>query len=148
MRVVVLIFGLLGAAGSGFLGVKWLSDANNLKKEIDLVRKVGEATKDAKVNAEVEKLDRTINTAYALLGAAALGAVGSVLALNRKGLIAGVLFLAGFAIPLALFQDAKLIIFTFGLGIAGVFSFLIKPGTPYKPAKAAPGISEDDDMVG
>jgi hypothetical protein len=148
MRIVALIFGLLGTVGSGFLGAKWLSDANNLKKEIELVRKIGEVTKDAKVNAEIERLDRTVNTAYALIGAAALGAVACVLVLGRKGVLAGLVFLVAFGVPLVLFQDGKLLMFTFGLGFAGALSFLVKSGTPYKKPRRGDYIPDDADVVG
>jgi hypothetical protein len=42
MRVVALLFGLLGAAGSGFLGFKWTTDVKDTKATMDDMRKLNE----------------------------------------------------------------------------------------------------------
>lgn len=130
MRVAALIFGLLGALGSGFIGAKWLSDANQEKAKIDLIRALDPA--------KAKEIDRLINTAYSLLAAAVLGVVGGVLAISRKGMIAAGLFLVAFIVPLLLFGDAKIIIFTFGLALAALFAFFVRSKAPVpKPTRAS-----------
>lgn len=148
MRIAALIFGLLGCAGSGFLGFKWTSDLQERKTEIEQYRKLIEASGDAKAKEKMAELDRLQWAAYALMGGAAVGGIGYVMVLNRKGLIAAALFFAAFAAPLAIAQDGKPAVFSFGLGLAGFFSLFVKAGLPYKKPKDAPGISEDDDLVG
>lgn len=148
MRIAALIFGLLGAAGSGFLGAKWTSDIRERKPELDAARKLIEISGDAGAKAKVEELDRLERAGYALMGGAALGALGCVLVLNRKGMIAGLLFLVGFAVPIAIAQDGKPAVFSFGLALAGLMSFFVKPAIPYKKPKAKRDIPEDTDMVG
>lgn len=144
MRIAALIFGLLGVAGSGFLGSKWLSDMNEMKGKIELIRAV--AATDPKAKESLDKLDRLGNAAYGLMGGAALGLAGCVLVFIRKGAIAGGLFLVGFVVPLVLAQDGKAAIFTFGLFLAGIFAFLVK-AKQEKPRKKNDHISEDTDMV-
>lgn len=144
MRVAALIFGLIGAAGSGFLGAKWLSDANNLKSEIEMMRKWGEATKNEKLNENIKKLDRVINAAYALIGAAGVAAVASVLVLNRKGPVAAVLYLIAFAVPVAILQDGMVMIFTFGLALAMLFAVFVRKPAPRKRGADEAYLDDDD----
>lgn len=144
MRIAALIFGILGVLGSGFLGSKWLKDMNDQKAKIDIARAVAEL--DPKTKESLERLDRLGNAAYGLVGGAVLGAVGCVLVFIRKGKIAAGLFLVGFAIPIALGQDGKVAIFTFGLFLAAIFAFFVKARME-KPRKRNDHIPEDTDMV-
>jgi len=41
MRVLRLIFGILGGVVAGALGIKWLKDANQMRELIDTVRNAG-----------------------------------------------------------------------------------------------------------
>ena len=149
MRVAALVFGLLGVVGSAFVGVKWMNDPGvggkqaELKKAVELVRALGPNP----LTEDVEEAYRRSQTYYALLGCAALGAIACFLVAMRKGMLAGALFLGAFAIPMALYQKPPLAIFTGSLVIAGLLSFFVKSGTPYKPARPGRGITEDDDMV-
>ena len=145
MKIAALIFGLLGVAGSGFLGSKWLSDMNEIKGKIEIIRVL--AATDPKAKESLDKLDRLGNAAYGLLGGAVLGLAGCGLVFVRKGMIAGTLFLVGFIVPLVLAQDGKAAIFTFGLLLAGIFSFFVKAQVE-KPRKRRDHIPEDTDMVG
>ncbi len=148
MRIAALIFGLLGTVGSGALGYKWYSDAAKSRAGVELARKINEEVKDPKEAAKLDRLDRLVRTSYGLMGAAVLGLVGCGLVAARRGVVAGLLFLVGFAVPLVLMWDAGISMFTFGLGVAAPLSFFVRKRTPYVRPKARPGISEDDDIVG
>ena len=41
MRILGLILGILGGLAAGFLGMKWMGDAESLKGQIELARKMG-----------------------------------------------------------------------------------------------------------
>jgi hypothetical protein len=149
MRVVALIFGLLGAAGSGFVGVKWMNDPaiGGKQAELKLAHQMFAGLPPNPLTDEVEEAYRRSQTYYFLLGAAAVAAVACVLVLSGKGLFAAILFLVAFAGPMAMYQKPQLVVFTGALAIAGVFSIFVKPSTPYKAPKPGEDISEDDDMV-
>jgi hypothetical protein len=149
MRIAALIFGLLGAAGSGFLGLKWTSDANDPKNKaaVDVMRKINEEVKDPDLTAKLAHADRVTAAAYALIGGAAAAAIACVLVLNRTGLLAALLFFIGFATPLVLIKDVLPAIFTFGLALAGLFSLFVKPRVSAS-ARRERGIPADADMVG
>jgi len=116
MRIAGLILGILGGLAAGLLGMKWLSDANQLKELADFVRQTGGDTGD---------LDKLVTAAYVLIGAMVLGIVGGVLAFMGKGKIAAVLMLVAGILP-AIFEP-KALVFTFILLIGAVVSFFAKP---------------------
>jgi hypothetical protein len=119
MRFVVLIFGLLGAAGSVYLGTKWISDREKLAVDVEKLPPERKA-----------ELDKLVKSAYAMIGGAILGLAGVLMALNRMGIMAAGLFIVGVAVPVVLSQEPKILVFTFGLAIAGLLSFLIRKKTP------------------
>jgi hypothetical protein len=145
MRFVALFFGLLGAAGSGFLGNKWQHDIQEQRAKLDLVRALAEV--DPKTKERLETIDRLGNTAYALLAGAALAVAGCVLVMLRQGYFAAGLFCVGFIAPIVVGQDPKVAIFSFGLALAGLVSVFVKPKRE-KPVKRRDHIPEDTDMVG
>lgn len=116
MRIAGLILGILGGLAAGFLGMKWLSDANATRELITAARNLG---------VDMSELDSTVNAAYILLGSAVLGIVGGVMAFKGKGKIAGALMLVG-AIAPAIFAP-KALVFTCILLIGGIVSFFAKP---------------------
>ena len=116
MRMAGLILGILGGLAAGFLGMKWLSDANQMKELTDLIRTAG---------IDTSELDKTITAAYLLIGSLVLGIVGGVLAFKGKGVIAAVLMLIGAILP-AVFAP-KALVFTCILLIGGLVSFFAKP---------------------
>jgi hypothetical protein len=116
MRIAGLILGILGGLAAGLLGMKWLSDANQLKELTDFVRQTGGDTSD---------IDKLVTAAYVLIGAMVLGIVGGVLAFMGKGKIAAVLMLVAGILP-AVFEP-KALVFTFILLIGAVVSFFAKP---------------------
>ncbi|HKS42514.1 MAG TPA: hypothetical protein VJX74_18015 [Blastocatellia bacterium] len=116
MRIAGLVLGILGGLAAGFLGMKWLSDANSMKELVGAARNLG---------VDMTELDKTITAAYILLGSAVLGIVGGVMAFKGKGKIAGLLMLIG-AIAPAIFAP-KALVFTCILLIGGIVSFFAKP---------------------
>ena len=116
MRKAGLILGILGAIAAGFLGMKWLSDANSMKELIGFARNVG---------VDTSELDRLVMAAYMLLGSAVLGIIGGVMAYQGKGKIAGILMLIGAIAPAILAPRA--LVFTCILLVGGLVSFMAKP---------------------
>ncbi len=116
MRILGLILGILGGLAAGFLGMKWMGDADSLKGQIELARKMG---------VNMADLDKMITASYMLIGAMVAGIVGGVLAMKGKGKIAAALMLAGAILP-AIWVP-KSLIFTCLLLLGGIVSFFAKP---------------------
>lgn len=123
MRIAGLVLGIIGGLAAGFLGMKWLSDANNMKEMVGAARNLG---------IDMTELDKTITAAYILLGSAVLGIVGGVMAFKGKGKIAGLLMLIG-AIAPAIFAP-KALVFTCLLLIGAAVSFFAKPAADARAA--------------
>jgi hypothetical protein len=116
MRILGLILGILGGAAAGFLGMKWVGDANHLKASIDFARTTG---------VDMHGLDKLVTAGYILMGSAVAGVVGGILAMMGKGKIAALLMLAGAIVP-AIWAP-KSLVFTCLLIIGGIVSFFAKP---------------------
>jgi len=116
MRILGLILGILGGLAAGFLGMKWMGDAESMKGQIELARKMG---------VNMAELDKMLTASYMLLGAMVAGIVGGVLAMMGKGKIAALLMLAGAILP-AIWVP-KSLIFTCLLLLGGIVSFFAKP---------------------
>lgn len=137
MRTLALIFGLIGAAGSGVLGAKWLGDAKDSKGKIDFVKQVNDAIQDPETTKKLKDLDRLILTAYVLIGGAAVGLVGVGVMLLGHGKLAALLFLIGFGGPLVTYKEGAVAIFTFGLALAAVFAFIAPPKLAHSRVRQA-----------
>ena len=137
MRILALLFGLVGVAGSGFLGMKWMGDANKSKETIALAKKLNEVIQDEEQARKLQDLDRAVNTSYALIGGAVLGLVGIVIMLSGNGKLAGLVFLVAFGVSVAIYKDPKIVIFTFGLGLAAVCAILAKPKMAHSRVRQA-----------
>jgi hypothetical protein len=116
MRILGLILGILGGLAAGYLGMKWMGDANSLKASIDAARKMG---------VNMAELDKMATASYMLIGAAVAGIVGGILAMMGKGKIAALLMLAGVIVP-AIWAP-KSLVFTCLLLIGGIVCFFVKP---------------------
>ena len=116
MRIAGLILGILGGLIAGFLGMKWMGDADSLKASIEAARKLG---------ANMAELDKMIMASYMLIGAMVAGIVGGILAMMGKGKIAALLMLAGAILP-AIWAP-KSLVFTCILLLGGIVSFFAKP---------------------
>lgn len=116
MRMLGLILGILGGVLAGFLGMKWLGDADSMKGQIAIARSAG---------VNMADLDKMVTAAYMLIGAMGAGIVGGILAMMGKGKIAALLMLAGAILP-AIWVP-KALIFTCILLLGGIVSFFAKP---------------------
>ena len=119
MRFVVLIFGLLGVAGSGYLGAKWISGKPK-PEEFEAMKALATIINKPELTAQIQEQEARNRTAPVLLGSAVLGLIASIAAFKRKGLLAGLVFFVALALPIALHGDAKLLIFLFEIGRAHV----------------------------
>jgi hypothetical protein len=116
MRILGLILGILGGLAAGFLGMKWMGDAESLKTSIEAARKLG---------ANMADLDKVATASHVLIGSMVAGIVGGILAMMGKGKIAALLMLAGAIVP-AIWVP-KSLVFTFLLVLGGIVCFFIKP---------------------
>jgi len=122
MRVTSLIFGVLGAAAAALLGVIWFGDLNAAK---ELIAAMGAAGADT---SEITKLTWAT---YLLLAGGALGIAGGVLGFKGKGKLASAILIVAAVAP-AVFVP-KALVFTFLLGVGGIFAFFAKPKTQAAP---------------
>lgn len=116
MRILGLILGILGGLIAGFLGMKWMGDADSLQASIEAARKLG---------ANMSDLDKMVTASYMLISAMVAGIVGGILAMMGKGKIAALLMLAGAILP-AIWAP-KSLVFTCILLLGGIVSFFAKP---------------------
>ena len=116
MRIVGLILGVLGGLAAGALGIKWLSDAHQMRELIGAARQLG---------LDTGELDKLVMAAYVLIASMVIGIIGGVLAFKGKGRIAGSIMLVGALLPVVF--APKALAFTFLLLIAGGLSLMAKP---------------------
>jgi hypothetical protein len=145
MRIVIVVLGILGAFGAGFIGGKWLSDASANAETIQKLEEyekslaaTGNKAASDKVSTQMAGLKGVIRSAYLLVGGCIAGLAGCVLfLLNKvKPQVAGIILLASALVP-AIFEP-KSLIFTFCLIIAGGLCLLRKSqGTAAEPTQAA-----------
>lgn len=133
MRALALIFGLIGAVGSGYLGMKWMGTDKGLGERLAVLKSLNQIIQDD----DGGKSPKAANTAYALLGGAALGLLGVGAMLADKGKLAALLFLVGFGASVAIFKDPKITLFTFGLALAAVFAFITPPKLAHSRVRQA-----------
>jgi hypothetical protein len=116
MRTGAVILGVLGSLTAVLLGIKWLSDANEMKATLESLQASG---------ADLSQINGLINAAYCLIGALVLGIAGVVVTLKKDGKLGGALMLVGAVLP-AIFT-AKALLGTFLLLVGGVLALLSKP---------------------
>lgn len=122
MRILAIIFGLIGVLGAGFTGAVRLNKIQEQKPLEEVIRALD------------PDYENKIRSTYAMLVSTVLGLVGVLFAAQRKGIVAGAIFLIAFIFPLVFIQEKMTAIMPGGLLIAGILSLLIK-----KPA-ASPGM--------
>jgi len=144
MRIAALIFGLLGVVGSGVLNAKWASDQN--EQWLNTVKGPQLLESHPTQQAKYAELDRLTSGAHSLLAGAVLGVLGCAVVMSRKGAVASAVFFIAFVTPIVVTQDGKTAVFTFGLALAALFSFFVKPIRAAR-RKRAPGIPLGTDMV-
>jgi hypothetical protein len=157
MRILALLFALIGAAGSGLLGFGALDTIR--KKEAELEKTGAEGARvQAKMN-ELEEYKNLKRAIYGMIAGVPLGVIGGYLALARKGKIAAVLLVLTYAVPLVIlatgvgidFSDTRvrpILLVPAGFLVAAFFALFIKSGVPYKAPPRRRDISEDDDLAG
>src|SRR5438105_14612052 len=106
MRFVVAIVAIPGALGVAYLGFRWNNDSR--RPEAIALRKTAEDpnTKDTQQGKEareaIVQVDRLVFASDFLMVAAALGAVGALLALGRQKRLAGQMLLGTGLVPAVL----------------------------------------------
>jgi hypothetical protein len=116
MRIVGLLLGILGGLLAGFLGMKWLSDAHQMREMIQLAKDLG---------VDMRELDKLVVAAYVLIATMLMGIAGGVLAFKGKGRIAALLMLVGALLPVVF--APKVLAFTFLLLVGGALSMMARP---------------------
>ena len=157
MRIAVLILALLGAFGSQYLAFRWEHDVQEAKVATSVLRIASEMEarnglpKNPAIAEQIANNDRLVSAGEAngntAMGAAALSTIGMIL-LFRLRMIAGLVFLFCFLVPITVAQDGKIAIYTFGLALAALCSFFVKPlRTPLTALKKGEGISKEDNKA-
>jgi hypothetical protein len=121
MRIAALIFGLLGAAGALFLGIKWQGDLSS--QEGQAAMKLAAAFGKSELGSEMLSMQRGT---YALLICGVVGLIVSFVVLLRKGhrVANGALLVICGILPVLLVSKA---VFGVPLALAGLFAFAVKP---------------------
>jgi hypothetical protein len=123
LRALVFLVGLVGAAGAGLLASHLLAQ---VRPDLGIpaldFEPLNPYVKAASL--ENESLHVRTVTAYVLVGAVALGVLGSLLALGGPGLVPMFFFLAAFAAPLIL--NDRALPFMIPFIVAGVMSIALK----------------------
>jgi hypothetical protein len=139
MRVLVILVGLVGILGAGFMAFA----VNMATQKIEKENPADKMTPEQKKRWGVLK-----NTAMAMIGATVLGIVATVMAGGQKGKVAAVLFLVAYAAPIGILASGisvdlsddivKLMLgVPGGLAIAGVLSLLIPPKLAHSRVRQA-----------
>jgi hypothetical protein len=131
VRIAAFIFGLLGAAGALFLGIKWQGDMSSpegkaaMKLAAAIANEGGGAGSLGGLGSEMAGLQRGT---YALLICGVLGLVISIVVLLRKGnrLANGALLVVCGVLPILLASKAVLGV---PMALAGLFALAVKPKT-------------------
>ncbi len=135
MRYVVLIFGLLGVAGSGFIvykwGTQWLDNHQLYPVQLKLLeamQKSSEAGTEDQLKAVTQWYTRERALPF-VCASAVLGLIGILVSFTGRGLSAAVLLIVTGAGP-ALLGEPFVVIYTGGLILAGFFSLFVRPRRP------------------
>ena len=118
MRAVILSLMVLGALGSGVLGLKWISDSSKVDEAMKTVQGLGLGD-NPEIKAAAAKARSLVVAAYLMVLGAVVAVVATVIWMKRpemKKVYGGVL-IACALIP-ALFA-LKSLVFTFFLIVAG-----------------------------
>ena len=126
MRVVALIFGILGGLAAAALGAIWFSQSQLCQKRPDECQKLARLNAIVDSSGGTEKLDNLNSklgdyenkyikerasrgtTSYILLGCLVLGVTGGILGFKGKGKTAALIMIAG-PIAAAVLQPLSLI---------------------------------------
>jgi hypothetical protein len=113
MRITTLVLGTLGGLFSAAIGMKWLSDAEEYAKELELAAQLGMDT------------GSLVTAAYLLLLTFVAAIVGGFYAFKGQGKLAAGILLAGGILP-GLFEG-RAFLPTALVIVAGLVALKIKP---------------------
>jgi len=126
MRYVVLIFGLVGAVGSGFIGYQWMDGFNHEKVDMAEIRPLAHTGFfKSEALGKIAEFDRRAKAWPFLLTGAVLGLLGCLLAFERRRFSGSALLLCAALGPVVF--NPPVAIFTFGLVLAGLLALFIRP---------------------
>lgn len=133
MKIAVLVLGMLGAIGAGFIGMKWLSDtsanADTIRKLEEYeknLQKSGNTAASSAMSSKMADLNKLVLAAYLLL-AGGLGGFATLVMFQMKKIKpihAGVLLVLCSLVP-AFFAPMSLV-FSGLMILAGGLCFLVK----------------------
>jgi len=137
MRILALIFALLGAAASGFVGLAGLEGLKKKESEFEAEK----AKPGQTVVVDEAKLANLKRSVYALIAGIPLGVIGGVLALTRKGKVAALLLLIAYVLPVVILVKGVgvdfseplvkiILIAPLGFVLGALFAFFVKPRVP------------------
>ncbi len=126
MRYVVLLFGLVGAVVSGYLGYLWMDNFYH-QKAITAEMRQHTATGYYKLEAleKIAEFDRQAKAWPFLLTGAVLGLLGSILAFERRRFSGSALLLCAALGPVV--YKPLVALFICGLILAGLLALFIRP---------------------
>lgn len=118
MRGAILGLAIFGALAGGFLGMRWLGDADKVREAAKLVEDLG-LSDNPEVKASLAKASSLVTAAYLLIVGALVAVPAAVVGLKKPEYtkVAGAVLIACAAVP-AIFA-MKSLVFTFFLVIAG-----------------------------
>ena len=139
MRYAMLIFALLGTAGSGFLGYAWYKNTKTLDEMSqklggdDKVEMLMKLTGDKGPGVALTRA-RTVPS-YVLLAGAVVGLLAAVATFARviPGVVGGVVLLAFAVVPAVLVKEPAPVMFTIGFLLAGLFAFFVRARPAVRP---------------
>lgn len=122
MKKAVIIIVILGVIANLFLGIKWISDYNDYKSQIEAFE---ELASDPDIAAALKEVEATKNASYALIACGVVALVAVFLAKKIGPKIAGIIIVLSGVIPGILASGAFL--FTSVLILGGILALVLKP---------------------
>jgi hypothetical protein len=135
LRILVLVFAILGGLAAGYLGFRWYQDTNDpiIKAVIDADRKLleqpgqasGQGAKLEEAKTRIADYDKFVKASYILMAGLPVGVLAGALAFLRTSpIIASVLMLAVMIGPGVL--HPRSLVFTSPFLVGAVLALLIK----------------------
>jgi hypothetical protein len=149
LLVLILLFGIGGAAGSALVGTVWLIDTPTYKKDLEKSQKaldairtnpalvrllVGKDVSEQDIRDEARAIELQIKGMPFAFAGAVIGLLGCILAYKGRGLSGGVLLMMVGAGPLAL--NVKAAAFTGAMVLAGLLALFRRPKEQPQPTAA------------
>lgn len=125
MRFAILTLAILGTLAGGFLGMKWISDADKVKEATKLLQSLG-GSDSPEVKSAIASANSTVTAAYLMVCGALIAVPAAIVAWKMPAYakIAGIVLITAAGVPA--FFAAKSLIFTFFFVLAGGLCLLVK----------------------